>query len=579
MSSNRSFIAGEMKTGTLRMILAFTRAYPGRSALMFLCLMFSGFSEGIGIAALLPLINLTVGRETSESTLLTRLTDGFFSWAGVEASLGAMLVVIVAGIILKAVFRLLAMKQVGYTVSYVVTDFRLALVRALLNARWDYFINRPLGLFTNAISTEAIRLSEGYRFSCLMIAEAIQMFFYLIIAVLVSWEVTLLSLFSGFLIVFCLVPLVKAARRAGIKQTGSFQSLLVRLSELIKGIKPIKAMALEERVGPILESESTDLKDALNRQVLSSESLRSVHEPVIVLFMAIGIYLAISMWTIPMTNLLIMAFLFQRIVHLMSKVQKQFQIVSVSESAYWSFQNTLREARSSHEPDCGDASPELHTQVRFQEVSFSYGDREIIRDITFQVRCGELVVLTGPSGGGKTTIADLMAGLIRPNRGEIYVDDIPLSRIKLRAWRQMIGYVPQEMFLFHESVYTNVTFNANGIPGQDVEKALRRAGAWEFVSALPEGMATILGESGAKISGGQRQRIAIARALIRNPRLLILDEVTTALDPKTEEAVCKTMVDLKGDMAILAISHQPALIESADRVYRIDDGRIRQVKD
>ena len=167
---------------------------------------------------------------------------------------------------------------------------------------------------------------------------------------------------------------------------------------------------------------------------------------------------------------------------------------------------------------------------------------------------------------------DLIIGLHRPQRGEVWIDDLPLGDVDIRAWREMIGYVPQETFLFHDSIMSNVTLGDDEIPPARVESALRRAGAWEFVAALPEGMDTVVGERGARLSGGQRQRIAIARALIRDPALLILDEATTALDPETEAGIAATMRRLAGKVTVLSISHQPAMKNAADIVYRIEGG-------
>ena len=253
-------------------------------------------------------------------------------------------------------------------------------------------------------------------------------------------------------------------------------------------------------------------------------------------------------------------------------------MVSIRESAYWSFRKTLEEAQSANEIISGITSPLMREGVSFHGVCFSYGNKDVMKDITLTIPCGKLTVLTGVSGAGKTTIADLLTGLIRPQAGEILVDRVPLSEIDLLAWRQMIGYVPQEMFLFHQSVLRNITLDDNHLSRKDIEEALEKAGAWEFVSKLPRGVETIIGEHGAKISGGQRQRISLARALVRSPSLLVLDEVTAALDPETEGAVCRTLLQLRGEMAILAITHQPLLVNSADLVYHIEEGKIRPIE-
>jgi len=566
------------KSGSFQMIMAFMRAYPWRSAVMLVCLLFAGLSEGLGIATFLPLLDLVVGGGSANNTMLGRVTREALAAVSLEPSLGILLSLIVIGITLKSGFTLLAMKQVGYTVAYVVTDFRLAMVRALLGARWDYFVSHQVGEFTNAISTEAIRLSKGYRLACMIISESIHVLFYIVIAALISWEVTILSLFTGSVITFLLYPLVKIARKAGQRQTESFQSLLPRLTDLLQGIKPIKAMARENQVRPLLDDESENLKKALRQQVFSSEMLKILREPILILFMAIGIYFVLKYRSVPMANFMIMAFLFYRTVNRIGSVQKQVQALAILESAYWAFRNKLKEVESEGEVLSGGIRPELNHQVAFEKVCFSYGDKEILKNISFSIPYGKLTVITGLSGEGKTTIADILTGIVRPGVGDVFVDRVPLSQIDMSKWRQMIGYVPQEVFLFHDTVDVNVTLGDDALTRKNVEEALRKAGALDFVSALPQGVDSIIGERGGKISGGQRQRISVARALLRKPRLLILDEVTTLLDPKTEAALCSTILELRGEMAILAISHQPTMVESADFVYRLDKGHIHLIE-
>jgi ATP-binding cassette subfamily C protein len=190
------------------------------------------------------------------------------------------------------------------------------------------------------------------------------------------------------------------------------------------------------------------------------------------------------------------------------------------------------------------------------------------------IPAGSFTAIVGPSGAGKTTIVDLFTGLIRPQQGHVWIDDLLLEQVDLRQWRRMIGYVPQETFLLHDSVFLNVTLGDANMTEADVDEALRAAGAWDFVSALPMGIRSSVGERGAALSGGQRQRIAIARALAHRPKLLILDEITSALDPDSEAAICRTLQGLRGQLTILAISHQPAIVQAADSVYRLERGHV-----
>jgi ATP-binding cassette subfamily C protein len=170
-------------------------------------------------------------------------------------------------------------------------------------------------------------------------------------------------------------------------------------------------------------------------------------------------------------------------------------------------------------------------------------------------------------------------GLLRPQDGDVLVDGVPLADLDRRAWRSMIGYVPQETLLLHDSVLHNVTLGEPSLGAADAERALRAAGAWDFVASLPEGLETVVGERGSMLSGGQRQRVMIARALVHDPKLLILDEATSALDPATETSLWKTLTELRGRLTILSISHRPALAQEADVVYRLEKGRALRLAD
>ena len=189
----------------------------------------------------------------------------------------------------------------------------------------------------------------------------------------------------------------------------------------------------------------------------------------------------------------------------------------------------------------------------------------------------KVFAVSGLHGTGKTTVVDLLIGLIRPDAGRITLDGTPLDSMDIKQWRRSIGYVPQETLLLHESIAHNVSLGDSELSQADIEHALRAAGAWDFVSALPEGMHSNVGERGGRLSGGQRQRIVIARALVRRPQLLILDEATSALDAESAEAVRQTLERLRGSLTILTITHESSLVDIADRVYRLESGRaVRQ---
>lgn len=569
----------------MRLLSIFARAYPGRSAAMLACLLLAALVEGVGLSSMLPLLGIVTrsGAEDragtaavldSDGSMLERFVVQLLSRVGLDATIGSLLMVIVVGVFVRAALVLLAQKQVGYTVAHVATDLRLGFIRALLAARWTYYVEQPAGALANAFATEAARASEAYLYGATLAAFAIQSTLYLVIAAAVSWQATIGALMVGAFSMLLLSRLVRVTRKAGAKQTTLLKELLSRLTDVLYAVKPLKAMAREQLVGPLLEKETERLNRALRRQVLSKEVLRALQEPLLVTAMAGGLYVALTMWAAPIDTVILLALLFARALSNLNRVQKQYQQMAGAESAYWSLTSTVDRLGNERETSTGRATPVLERGIGLDDVTFSYGDRTVLDHASISIPAGEVTALVGPSGGGKTSIADLIIGLVTPQGGAIRVDGTPLTEIDLNAWRQMVGYVPQEGFLLHESVFVNVSLGDPELTERDVEAALRSAGAWDFVEKLPEGVHTPLGERGARVSGGQRQRIALARALVHSPSVLILDEATAGLDKDSEAAVCDTVRRLRGEMTLIVISHQPAILATADHVYELDAGRL-----
>ena len=570
----------------MRFLITIASAYPLQSAIMLLALSLAGVAEGIGLSALLPLVSVAMGSQAGADSAasvghsgLERVVTETLTSVGLTPTLGVLLIVIVIAIVLKSGLVLLAKKQVGYTVAHVATDLRLTLIRALLIARWEYFLRQPIGVLANSMATEAVRTSKAYLHAALMSALGVVVLVYTGVALLISWKATLISLAIGLIIAYMLKRLVGRARRAGVRQTDLLKSLIAHLTDTFISIKPLKAMARESRADALLAKKTNRLNKALQKQVLSKETLKAVQEPLFVALLAIGLYVVSVFLRFPLATVLVLVFLLTRIVKRVNKVQQEYQEMVILESAYWSLKDTIREAERAREPNLGAETPSLDHAIRLDRVSFAYNEEWVLKEASLSFPSGLLTAIVGPSGIGKTTIADLLIGLIRPQQGEVWVDDLPLAKVDLKKWRKMIGYVPQETLLLHDTVFINVTLGDPELGEEEAEDALRAAGAWEFVTEMPKGMYSTVGERGSMISGGQRQRIALARALVHKPKLLVLDEPTSALDQESEAAICETLQQLSGKYTILAISHRNTLIGAADRAYQLEDGKALLVQD
>jgi len=486
----------------MRLMLTFFRAYPWQSAIMLLALLSAGIAESIGLSALLPLLNVAIksnsGARGETVTAependVERVVNETLAGMGLEPTIGVLLSIIVVAVTLKSLLLLLAKKQVGYTAAQVATDLRLAMLRAVLRVKWEYFLHQPIGKLTNSLATEAQRSSDSFVNGATVITLVIQAVIYGSVAVAVSWKATLLSLAAGAVIIGISHFLVRMARKAGKRQTSLLMALLTRLTDTLQSVKPLKAMAREHLADTVLAHKTSKLNKALRKQVFSTALLSSAQEEMFTVIIALGMFVALVKFEMPFATVLVLVALLGKMLNQMGKVQKQYQKMVLGESAFWSLKNTIHEAQQAQEVLGTGRLPTLERSVKLEAVSFTYDEHPVLTDTDIEIPAGCLTTLIGPSGSGKTTVVDLVIGLLRPQSGTVSIDGVPLAEVSLKAWRHMIGYVPQETLLLHDSVLHNVTLDDPELSEEDAVEALQGAGAWEFVAGMAQGIHSTVG--------------------------------------------------------------------------------------
>ena len=549
--------------------------YPVQSFIVITGIVITGFAESFSLLTFLPLLKIGLtrisGNETetgdADNSFIDQLFDEFFIFLGIEPTLAALLTLIVIMITIKSLGSLVTRAYIGIVSARVATDLRLNLIQSLLKTSWSYFTSHATGRFSNAISTEAQRASNTYLSAWNMVGAAIQIGFFILASAAVSVEVLVYGICAGMLIMALLHWTVKLARKAGTAETHLMNSLIARLTDNISGIKPLKAMGLERQILPILTGDSEGLRQAQKKQAFASAAQGHLSEPLMMMILTVGAFYALEHTDMTLAHLAVVALFFNRMVGRMSQFQKFYQMINVSESAYHSIHKVIQDAdNAALKRDNTGKTPTLEKAIMLEKVSFTYEDSVILKDFSLTLPANKLTAIIGPSGCGKTTIADIVTGLLKPQEGKVTIDGTDMDDIDHQKWHEKIGYVPQELYLFNDTLRSNITLKDLSISDDQIWKSLSRCDAKAFVEKLPNGLDTIIGERGSKLSGGQRQRLMIARALIRNPKLLILDEATTALDPQTEKALCNTVKEIAQNVSILAISHQPAIKEIADQV-------------
>jgi len=562
----------------MALLKAFIRRYPFQSIFLAIALLLAGVADGVGLSSLLPALQLamtTDAPDASQNEFAQRVHDVLAS-AGITPTLGLLLGIILSAIVVKNALIFIAEQRIGYIAADVATELRMNLLSAVIASRWSFFTRQSTGALANAMATEAWRAAQAYVFAVRVLATVIEATVYTAVAVLVSWHATVLCFAAGALVLSASHVFVRIAHRAGDRQTHWYRSLLGTLSDVLQSVKTFKAMGRDRVAEQVLSLETGKLRGALRRQVLGEAGLEGAQESLLALVIVGGIFVALVSFDVQLATVTFMAVVLGQTLKRVGRVQKQYQKVLTCESAYWALDKTIAEARAQAETGTGTERVALDQSIDFESVSFSYGEHRILDKVSFSIPAGVITCLVGDSGSGKTTIADLVIGLIQPESGVIRVDGHDLNALDVHAWRHSIGYVPQENLLLHDSILHNVALGDPSLKREDAEYALKLAGAWDFVSRLPDGIDSVVGERGTLLSGGQRQRVMIARALAHHPKLLILDEATSALDPATEAGICATLQSLHGQLTILAVSHQSAMADIADEVYRVETGTLRR---
>jgi len=562
----------------------FASRYRKQGLLVLLCIVLAGVLDGVGISAMLPVLAIAMRgssdapvAESAGTSALGETVDKALDAMGIEPKLYILLPIIVILFWTKGGIILFAKRQVGYTVAKIATDLRLELLQTLMAARWNHFTRLRTGSAANALATEAQRASTAFEHMAQVCGHLIECLVYLGLAFTISIPITIGAALAAIITLGGLHQLVNMSGKAGLKQTIFLKSLLTQVTDSLQAVKLLKATGRESLIEPLLESDTAQLNKALRRRVFSREALRSIQEPALVTSLCVMVFIVIWLGT-PFAEMLMLAALFIKTNTSSNKMQRRYQQTITEASALWSMREMIDAAAADGETMTTGATPTLTKGVEVRDVRLAYDDAVVLDGLSFSVPAGKITAILGASGSGKTTAADLIMGLVRPDTGDVYIDGVALGDLDLLEWRQLIGYVPQEVLMLHDSVAKNVSLGDPNLTPDDIERSLRDAGAWGFVSELPGGVECSVGERGMRLSGGQRQRIAIARALVHGAKLLVFDEATTALDPESEAFVLSAIEALRGRATVLAISHQPALTGVADRIYRITDGKCAEIE-
>lgn len=547
----------------------------GLAIVLAVCL---SLTQGIGLILLLPLLQL-VGFAGAQgvSSSIAYYIGAAFAFVGVPLSLTTVLALYV---VIMTLFYFLTRWQNNLSFAIQLdfaTKLRQELYSAIVNTNWLFFSRNRASTFTHALTAEIDRVAYGTQAILSVLSSVLLLLVYFAVAWLLSATVTAAVVICGIVLVFGLKNKLTLSREKGTALSADVRAMYGALTEHLDGMKTVKSYGAQERNMARFSSLNKRVMKDLMGHVRNLNNTQFLFNTGSVLVLAGALVVMIEVLHLPGAVVLVLLYLFFQIIPQFSGIQSSYQGFLNMLPSFVNVTNIKARCEAAAEREVDRPQDiALRNRIEFRNASFSYADdgQSAVEHVNLNVDAGKMTAVVGTSGAGKSTLADLLMGLIQPREGAVLIDGRPLDAERLEAWRSRIGYVAQETFLFNDTVRANLLWARPDATGEDLHKALRLAAADDFVARLPDGMETVLGDRGVLLSGGERQRLALARALLREPSLIILDEATSNLDSENERRIQLAIEALHGDMTIVAITHRLSTIRNADQIYVLENGRV-----
>lgn len=553
------------------------KEFPLLFILNFFSFAFVGLVEMLGIFSMVPLIDIFLHPDFEDISAITSKFIKVFALLRIPINQISFMTVFLVMMVAIAVL-LISLNYLMTQTKYIVVKHLIAKTcKSCFAANWQFFTGSNSGTILNTLTREVHLVGESFLGFSILLSNIIRLLFYIAIPFYISWKTTLIA--SG-LCLFFVSPLFCLGHlnyKLGKRCTSTSNKFTEIIQESFLAAKVILGYGNSFRtVRECVRTFNEHRKAVVKSQTLVFATSK-ILEPCGWIAILIAIYLSLKYFSVELAEVATIIYAMVKIIPLVKEVVSQKNLLHGFIPSYEQICDTNNTAILHAQKSGEIIFKRLDKDITLKNLSFSYPDREpVLKDININIKKGRMVALTGKSGAGKSTLVDLLMGFCQPTNGVALVDDIPLPQYDVYSFRQRIGYVPQNIVLFNTSIKNNLMWSCDTVTQEDIADACKIANAHDFIMQLPEGYDTVVGDRGVRLSNGQQQRICLARALVRKPELLILDEATSNLDNESEAFIQQAISDLAHKITIVVIAHRLSTIVQADWIYVIEEGVVTE---
>lgn len=536
---------------------------------------FQSIVEMGSVLSLAPIIDLITKPDLHGITPLTMGLLGFLKIIHLPSNIYGIMEIVFLFVLIKVVIALL--------VFYAIQDIKYALMKDLscstfdvfFDAGWGFFSTNNLGVLGNTFIKETGKIIDSFSQMLLFLTSFSRLIIYLLVALFVSWKFSsiIILLSTGLILLSSLFS--KITYKLGKKDTETANRIHEVVTENLSAAKVVIGYGEQRKASNYLTAAINAHIEVVKKSQIISNGIPMVFQAMGMALILLLLLLSITLIKIPISELAIVVYSFYSALPIIGQVVAARNQMLSLHPAYEQLNGLRMLAEKDKQLSGGIDYKGFKESIVFKEVSFSYSSgSQVLSNVNCTIPKGKMIAMVGKSGAGKSTLVDLILRLFDPSEGKILVDGVDLKEFILFSWRQKVGYVPQDSVLFNMSIRENLIWSKDVATEEEIHNACKMANADEFIVNLPNKLDTIVGDRGVRLSGGQRQRIALARAILRNPDLLILDEATSALDSHSEKLIQNAIENISHRTTIVVVAHRLSTIINADLIYYFENSKI-----